>query len=152
MLYTLLTDSNVYLDPLIDMEQIDRLVGEVSDETIELHIELNNAPRSFKNVFNEPLIENEGEFIPAIYENGEAFIFTPLRVAEDVEGVDTTLTRHNSWGDLENLVIREDKVKDWSVFRTKIENYRGLHAYTAKKRSKRLLKKSSYEGCISLPI
>ncbi len=44
MLYTLLTNSNSYLDPLIDVEQIDRLVGEVSDETIELHIELNNAP------------------------------------------------------------------------------------------------------------
>jgi hypothetical protein len=55
MLYTLLTDSNHYLDPLIDIQQIDRLVGEVNDDTIELHIELNNAPRSFKGIFNEAL-------------------------------------------------------------------------------------------------
>ena len=38
MLYTLLTNSNSYLDPLIDVEQIDRLVGEVSDETVELPV------------------------------------------------------------------------------------------------------------------
>lgn len=75
----------------------------------------------------KPLIENDGEFLPAIYENGEAYIFTPMNVAEDADALDTTLTRQNSWRDLENLVIREDKIHGWSIFRTKIENYRDLH-------------------------
>ncbi len=172
MLYTLLTDSNNFLEPLLDRAQIDRLVGQTSNNTIDDRIELNNAPRSFKDIITEPLnvsfpegtkeqkgctipeiavfqgrlflsmraynilktqIEDDGEFLPLNYENGEGFMFTPLRVAEEVDAIDTKLSRKNEWGDLEHLAFNESKVKDWLLFRTKFENYFGLHCQEAVK-------------------
>lgn len=162
MLYTVLLDSNKYLDPLIDTEQLDRLVGELNGDTIVNRIEMNNTPRSYAGVFNEPLhinfpvlskskskleipdiaafegrlflnkkayialknlIEKDGEFIPATYEGGDAFIFTPLRVAEDVDALDETLSKKNEWGDVENIAFHEDKLKDWIVFRANFNSY-----------------------------
>ncbi|WKT59317.1 hypothetical protein Q2E61_10360 [Microbulbifer thermotolerans] len=65
----------------------------------------------------QPLIGEDGEFLPAIYEGGNGYIFTPLRVAEDVDGLDQALSRKNDWGDVEHLVFDEQKVDEWSVFR-----------------------------------
>ncbi|WP_086934024.1 hypothetical protein [Agarilytica rhodophyticola] len=66
----------------------------------------------------KPLIENDGEFLPLIDEHGDmAYVFTPLRVAEDVAGLNTKLSRKNQWGDLESLAFHENKVKGWTVFR-----------------------------------
>ena len=74
----------------------------------------------------KPIIEGDGEFIPLAYEEGDAYFFNPLRKAEDVEGLDESLSRKNEWLDVENLAFHEDKVKDWSVFRTEFDNYMTL--------------------------
>lgn len=74
----------------------------------------------------KPLIEHDGEFIPLTYENGDAYFFNPLRTAEDVDGLDETLSIKNEWLDVENLAFHEDKIKDWSIFRTAFDNYMTL--------------------------
>lgn len=69
------------------------------------------------------LIENDGEFLPVTYEEGDGYIFIPLKVAESVEGLDTKLSLKNEWGDVENIAFIEEKVKDWSVFRCEFNSY-----------------------------
>ncbi len=74
----------------------------------------------------EPLISGDGEFLSLIYEKGEAYFFTPLRVAEQVGALDTALSKRNEWGDLENLAFHEDKLNDWSVFRCEYNHFQTL--------------------------
>jgi len=77
------------------------------------------------------LIKNDGEFIPALYEGGEAFIFTPLNVAESIDALDTNLTKKNEWGDLENLSFHEEKLGDWMVFRAEFNAFHTLQVTQA---------------------
>jgi len=75
----------------------------------------------------KPLIENDGEFLPAVYELGGGYIFTPLRVAEDVDGVNMELTKKNDWGYFSHLAFHEDRVADWAVFRAELNGYMSLY-------------------------
>lgn len=157
MLYTMILDYNHYLPLAWDQDQIISIIGDDSIATREQRIDMWNAPRTYMDIYKEPLhvhfskttkgskncvipdigethgrlfltpkaykileplIKNDGEFLPLVYEHGEAYFFNPLRSAEDVGGLDTKLSRKNEWGDLENLAFHEDKVKDWAVFRT----------------------------------
>jgi hypothetical protein len=77
------------------------------------------------------LIENDGEFLPATYSGGKAFIFTPLNVAEDVGALDEKLTRKNDWGDVENLAFHEEKLKDWILFRARFNAFYTLQCTQA---------------------
>jgi hypothetical protein len=170
MLYTILLDDNKFLDPQIDSDQIDQLVGELSSETRTSRIDLYHGPRSFKGVFSEPLkvnfpvfkkskvkreipdiaafegrlflnkkaysalkdlIEADGEFIPAVYEGGDAFIYTPLNVAENIEALDAKLSRKNEWGDLENLSFHEEKLGNWVLFRAEYNAFYTLQCTQA---------------------
>lgn len=74
----------------------------------------------------EKLIAQDGEFLPVTYELGDAYIFTPLRVAEQANALDTKLSRKNEWGDLENLAFHEEQVKDWAVFRAEYDLFMSL--------------------------
>jgi len=75
----------------------------------------------------KPLIENDGEFLSAIYEQGDGYIFTPLRVVEEVDGLDTEISKKNDWGDVIHLAFHEDRVTDWKVFRTEYNAYTSLY-------------------------
>ena len=77
------------------------------------------------------LIKNDGEFIPAVYDGGEAFIFTPLNVAESIDALDTNLTKKNEWGDLENLSFHEEKLGGWIVFRAEFNAFHTLQVTQA---------------------
>lgn len=63
------------------------------------------------------VIEKDGEFILATVDGGKGYIFTPLRKAEDVEGLDSSLSKKNEWEDVEHLVFVEDQVRDFNLFR-----------------------------------
>ena len=63
------------------------------------------------------VIEKDGEFILATAGGGKGYIFTPLRIAEDVEGLDSSLSKKNEWEDVEHLVFVEDQVRDFNLFR-----------------------------------
>lgn len=77
------------------------------------------------------LIQNDGEFIPATYSGGEAFIFTPLNVAENIEALDTKLSKKNDWGDLESLSFHEEKLGGWVVFRAEFNAFNTLQVTQA---------------------
>lgn len=75
----------------------------------------------------ENIIKLDGEFLPVSFEGGDAYIFTPLRVAETVDGLDIHLSRKNEWGDLENLAFHESKIEGWSLFRCEYDTFMSLH-------------------------
>ena len=56
MLYTLISDYDNYLGLCFDDEQIMRIIGDLSDDTIDKRIDVNGIPRSYKDIVNEPLI------------------------------------------------------------------------------------------------
>lgn len=74
----------------------------------------------------KPLIENDGEFLPVVYEDGEGFIFNPLTVAEDLDALNTSLTSHDKNGHLRHFEFFEDKLQNTAVFRAKVDHYAGL--------------------------
>lgn len=86
-----------------------------------------------KKAYNvlKDLIKNDGEFIPATYSEGEAFIFTPLNVAEKIDALDLKLSKKNELGDLENLSFHEEKLKDWVVFRAEFNAFHTLQVTQA---------------------
>jgi len=69
------------------------------------------------------LLQNDGEFLPVIYEKGEAYIFNPIHTAENVDGLDMKLSVKNEWGDIENIAFHEDRVKGFVIFKTEYDNY-----------------------------
>lgn len=69
----------------------------------------------------KPMIENDGEFLPIVYENGDGFIFNPLRIAEDVDGLNTVISKKSVWDELEHLAFYEDRVKNISIFKTNFD-------------------------------
>lgn len=77
-----------------------------------------------------PLIENDGGVLPAqSEETGEGYLFTPLRVAEDTNAANKTLTTHSEGGDVDHLAFHEEKVKAWTIFRCKLTAYMRLYCH-----------------------
>lgn len=70
------------------------------------------------------LLAQDGEFLPVRYEQGSAFLFNPLSLAENVNGLDAELSIKNEWGDIENMAFYEERVKDFIIFRSVFDNYR----------------------------
>ena len=70
----------------------------------------------------ELLIE-DGEFLTVQHESGKGYIFNPLHCAEEKQGLDKTLSRKNEWGDIENTAFHEERVKDFTIFKTAYDNY-----------------------------
>ena len=166
MLYTMIHDYRYYLAAYFDQNQINRLVGVLSDENRDKHIELTCHPHTYKGVFEEPLriafqpkdktlknctmpdlgimqgrlflnqnaydilspiIGADGEFLPAIYNSDKpAYIFNPLRVAEDVDGLDVSLSKEDEFGEVAHLAFHEEKLGNWSLFRAKFNYYHTL--------------------------
>ncbi|GLS24314.1 hypothetical protein [Marinibactrum halimedae] len=96
----------------------------------------------------KPLIEKDGEFLPLTYEYGEAYFFNPLRIADDVDALDTKLSCKNEWGDLENLAFHEEKLKDWKVFRTRFD---GFYTLQGTQSFKDTIEKSGLKGLYITP-
>lgn len=163
MLYTLISAYDDYLGLCFDDEQIIRVIGDITDDTLDKRIDVNGLPRSYKGVIDELLnfsfpvmekadknknmpdlevhlgrlflsekayqvlksvIENDGEFLPVTYENGQGYFYIPLQVA----AVDPNLTRKNEWDEIVNLGFNEDQVKDYALFRTEYNGYMRLYA------------------------
>lgn len=82
------------------------------------------------------LIENDGEFLEVVDDNGnQGFVFTPLKIAEDVNGLDLKLSKKNEWGDVVHLAFNEEAVKNWTVFRTEYNAFMTLHCQEVVKKA-----------------
>lgn len=106
--------------PILHKSDENKKIPEIAEVQGRLFL----TPRAYKAL--HPMICHDGEFIPIIYENGEAYFFTPMRVAEDANALDTALSKKNQWGDLENLAFDEQKILEWRVFRAKFNHYQTL--------------------------
>ena len=73
------------------------------------------------------IIKDDGEFFPVTYEKGAGYIFNPLRLAEDVDGLDVTLCIKNEWGDIENMGFHEKRVSKFAIFKTEFETYQNFY-------------------------
>lgn len=162
MLYTLISDHHHYRDSHFDRDQVWRILEECGDDHIDNRIDVNGAPRSFKDIVKEPLIfsfpviekadkkkaipdinivsgrlllntnaydvlkpliENDGEFMPATYEGADCYFFIPMRVAN----IDPATTRKDEWDEIISLGFIENQVKNWSLFRTEYNGYMRLY-------------------------
>ncbi len=69
------------------------------------------------------LLKNDGEFLPVNYEDGSAYIFNTLSVAESVNGLDEALSLKDEYGQRKNVAFHEDRVKDFMIFKTEFDSY-----------------------------
>lgn len=114
--------AGVFPDPLpIKFTPFDNCSGKNIPDIDEFQGRLFLSEKAF-NALHE-LIKNDGEFVPAIYEFGTAYVFTPLRVAE----ADMRITLKNEWDEIVNLGFDEEQVKNWSLFRTEYNAYMRLY-------------------------
>ena len=72
------------------------------------------------------LIQNDGEFLPVKHRDGTGFIFNVLRVAEDVDGLDTKLSVKDELGEIRNMAFHEGRISELAIFKTAFENHRNL--------------------------
>jgi len=72
------------------------------------------------------IMEDDGEFLPVKIDGQDGFIFNPLKIAEDVNGLDEKLSIKNEWGDIENTAFHEHAVSDFMLFRARFGGYRDL--------------------------
>jgi len=73
------------------------------------------------------LIKDDGEFIPVSYEKGAGYIFNPLRIGEDLEGLNKALCVTNEWDDIENMGFHEEKLNSYAIFKTKFDSYNNFY-------------------------
>jgi hypothetical protein len=68
------------------------------------------------------ILSRDGEFLPIRVNGEEAYFFNPLKKAEDVDGLDKTLSIKNEWGDIEHTAFHQDRVKDFAIFKSDFDN------------------------------
>jgi hypothetical protein len=124
MIHKLIFDSENYLDFFFDEEQIEKTLGEMTLENRDDHINLNHAPRSFKDIFKEPLIfnfspvskEDKNKPIPDIvvdmgrlFLNQKAYdVLWPL-IKDDGEFLPVRYQEHNGYFFIPLQVVQPDK-------------------------------------------
>ncbi len=73
------------------------------------------------------IIKDDGAFYPARYEKGDAYIFYPMHLAEESDGLNEALCVKNEWGDIENIGFNEDAMKPYAIFKTEFDGFRNLY-------------------------
>lgn len=75
------------------------------------------------------LLDSLGEFLP-IKSNESAsygYIFNPLKTAEEFNAINKSAVTHTTWGEVENLGFNEEKLSNAALFRTELDNFRGIY-------------------------
>lgn len=73
------------------------------------------------------LLAPHGEFLPVRHAGGSGYLFNPLALAEQVDGLDARLSTRNEYGELQSLAFHEERVGSLAVFRTAFDNYLGVY-------------------------
>ncbi len=76
-----------------------------------------------------PLLSSHGEFLPITYENGKGYLFNPLRIADDVDGLNTKLSIKNEYDEMESLFFHEQVVAGFPVFKTTFDGFMGIYCH-----------------------
>ena len=94
------------------------------------------------------ILSKDGEFLTVQHEHGKGYIFNPLHCAEEKQGLDETLSKKNEWGDIENAAFHEDKVKEFTIFKTAFDAY--LSAY-CQENLKEAIEENGLQGAYFTP-
>lgn len=79
------------------------------------------------------LLLPHGEFLPVTFDAGSGYIFNPLKIAEDLDGLDQKLIIYDKNENLEHIGFKEDVLSEISIFRTKLDSYHGVFCNLALK-------------------
>lgn len=69
------------------------------------------------------LIKGDGEFLPALCDGKEAFIFNTTRVAEDADGLDEKLSVKDAMGNCINVAFHSERVSEFMIFKTEFDGF-----------------------------
>ena len=82
------------------------------------------------------LLESSGELLPVTYgTNNKGYIFNPLITAEETNALDTRLTTYDEYDNLTNFGFIEDALKTTTIFKTKLDCFKGIFCLDAFKQA-----------------
>lgn len=90
----------------------------------EHHGRLFLSPKAYDLLFDT--LKSDGEFLPVTYEQGEGYMFNPLRLAESVDGLDSELSLKDEFDDVTNVVFHDSKVSELAVFKSEFNYFSDL--------------------------
>lgn len=90
------------------------------------------ASKRGREALDGPL-SDAGEWPPIDASGSSAWLFNPLLFAGDAGGLNTALTKANSFGDLESLTFHQDAVEPLNLFTCAFDGYMGLFCTEALK-------------------
>lgn len=105
--------------PILKKEDEKRPIPEILAYQGRLFLSM-KAYDAVKNV-----IENDGEFVHVTYEHGDAYVFVPFHIAEEIGALDEEKSIKDKWGDVETLAFHEEKIKakGWNIFRCEFNSF-----------------------------
>ncbi|MDG9670151.1 hypothetical protein ONV78_20610 [Hahella sp. CR1] len=69
------------------------------------------------------IIDQDGEFLPVVYDGSKGFMFNTLRLAEDLEALDETQCEQDEYDDVMSIGFHEGKLQNVSIFRAKFDRF-----------------------------
>ncbi len=105
----------------VHFSNCDGMVGNTIPDIMEFQGHLFLSMAAYEVL--KPIIENDGEFLPITYEKGDAFIFNPLRLAEEVDGLNMEISCKNPINniDIDCMAFHEERVKNFSIFKSEFD-------------------------------
>lgn len=69
------------------------------------------------------ILQNDGEFLPVICDDKDAYMLNPLRLAETVGGLNKKLSIKDTMGNGQNIAFHSDKVNNFVIFKTEFDGF-----------------------------
>lgn len=115
--------------PILDKADKNKMMPDIAEFQGRLFLS-ENAYAKLKQ-----FLDKDGDVIPAISNNMQGYIFTPLHTAEEFEALDETLCKKNDWGDVEHLAFNKARLGSLSFFRSDYTNNMRLYCDEAVKQA-----------------
>ena len=82
-----------------------------------------------------PILKKMGECLPILHSGKSGYLFNPLKIAEELQAVDSEQVNRDQWGALESIAFDEAKLSTIPVFRLAADDYRGIYCGEAFKQA-----------------
>ncbi len=122
-----LSYKNVWKSLVIEFQPSDKTTTDIIPDISENFGRLFISEKAYQ-AFNNILAEC-GEFLPVTYDGGQGYIFNPLVSAEQHNAVDDKLLSYDQYGNLEHLGFIEERLKNVSIFKSKLDTYKGIFCF-----------------------
>lgn len=109
----------------VSFENADGLTGNVVPDISEFKAKLFLSRAAYEVLHK--MLEAHGEFLEVSCSGDAAFIFNPLRTAEEFDAVNDALCVRNEWGDIVSMAFDESKLAEIPIFKSKVNNYQSIN-------------------------